>query len=676
MRAKDEWVRAILEDLVSAEASAYLAALPTERLWSAAVAQGYVTDAQVVAAVAERFRLGIAALDRIAPEAIEVLPEALARRYGVVPLTVTDTTIDVATADPLDLDCERTLAFAVGRTVRFRVAAPAALARRLDDLYPPRDDLRRFVRDMAGTYGRPIADAPAADRRDPPRLTAMGDRPLIQLVDRLIAEAVRCRASDIHLEPTESGVAVRHRVDGVLRQTMVVPPAVKDPLLSRVKIMAQLDIADRLRPQDGRMRVVVEGKGIDLRVSTLPAAQGEKIVLRILDQSTTVLSLEALGLLESESRALTTLLEARDGMVLVTGPTGSGKTTTLYSILQAIKARGVNIITVEDPVEYRLPGIVQVQVHEKAGLTFPSALRSILRQDPDVILIGEIRDRETAQIAVQAALTGHLVLSTLHTNDAASSITRLTDLGVEGYKIAAALKGIVAQRLVRRLCPRCKAPAPATVLPDHLRPYLPPDAEVRRAVGCDDCAMTGYRGRHAIHEMLTVGGDLPSRIASGEPIDRLLESAQADGMRSLWDSGIAHVIQGDTTLAELLRVLEAPPAPPPSVSPVSSVSSVPAGPRPVPSVTAVPHVVTPTDPSADRGLLVEADEPLRREMRDLLERDGFVILEARDGVHADDPADPRRPEAMNLTLHLPRRDAAEALQRLRAVLRRTRRSHV
>jgi len=641
MRAKDEWVRAVLDDLLSAEESARLAAEPTESLWAAAVTRRYVTDAQVAAAVADRFRLPVADLEQVSAQAIAALPVALARRYGVVPLAVTDATIDLATADPLDLDCERTLAFALGRRVRLRVAPPAAIARRLDELYRPPD---------------PDADP-------------VGEGPLIQLVDRLIAEAVRSRASDIHLEPAETGVAVRYRIDGVLRQMMVLPQAVKVPLVSRVKIMAQLDIADRLRPQDGRVRVVVQGQRVDLRVSTLPASQGEKVVIRILDQSTTVLSLEALGLLESESHALTALLEAREGMVLVTGPTGSGKTTTLYSILQAIKARGVNIITVEDPVEYRLPGIVQVQVHEKAGLTFPAALRSILRQDPDVILVGEIRDRETAQIAVQAALTGHLVLSTLHTNDAAASVTRLTDLGVDAYKIAAALKGIVAQRLLRRLCPRCKAPASPEEIPDRLRRHLPHGTALARAGGCPDCAMTGYQGRHAVHELLTVTGDLQARIAAGEPVDQLMASARAAGMCSLWDSGVAHVVRGDTTFAELLRVLEAPAGPP--VIPMPSMPRT-TPPSPFPSRSS-PLALT--DPSAPHVIHVEAEEPVRQELRDLLERDGFVILAAPDGVHAVDPVDPHRPDALHLQLHRPRRDAVEALQRLRTVLRRTRTSH-
>src|SRR5467141_1592456 len=277
-------------------------------------------------------------------------------------------------------------------------------------------------------------------------------RPVVRLVDLIISEGILARSSDIHIEPEEGGVAVRYRIDGVLRQVMKIPRQAGLPLISRIKIISALDIADRLRPQDGRARVAVNGQPIDLRVSTLPAALGEKVVIRILDSRATVKSLDSLGLNPDEVDAVKRLLENHEGIILVTGPTGSGKTTTLYSCINQIKSEGVNIVTVEDPVEYRMQGIVQVQVQEKAGLTFAAALRSILRQDPNVVLVGEIRDRETAQIAVQASLTGHLVLSTLHTNDAANAVTRLVDIGVEAYKIAAALRGVVAQRLMRKLC--------------------------------------------------------------------------------------------------------------------------------------------------------------------------------------------------------------------------------
>src|SRR5437899_1642529 len=396
---------------------------------------------------------------------------------------------------------------------------------------------------------------------EPEELTVSAEeasqRPVVRLVDLIISEGILSRASDLHIEPEEGGVAVRYRIDGVLRQVMKIPRAAGIPLISRIKIMSQLDIADRLRPQDGRARVAVNGQPIDLRVSTLPAALGEKVVIRILDARATVKSLDSLGLLPDESEGIKRLLENHEGILLVTGPTGSGKTTTLYSCINQIKGEGVNIVTVEDPVEYRMQGIVQVQVQEKAGLTFASALCSILRQDPSVVLIGEIRDRETAQIAVQASLTGHLVLSTLHTNDAANAVTRLVDIGVEAYKIAAALRGVLAQRLMRTLCPTCKEVWMETPS-ERLTKWIPRGTPLYRAAGCPDCAMTGYRGRFSIVEVLTVSAEVERRIAAGETAEHIAGAARRAGRKGLFESGLEHVLRGESTLDELTRVVDIP----------------------------------------------------------------------------------------------------------------------
>src|SRR5213075_437541 len=319
------------------------------------------------------------------------------------------------------------------------------------------------------------------------------------------------RASDIHIEPEEQGIVVRHRIDGVIRVARRLPRAIAPALASRIKIMSGLDIADRLRPQDGRARVAINGAPVDLRISSLPASNGEKLVIRILDGRTAVRTLDSIGFAPDELNRIERLLESREGLLLVTGPTGSGKTTTLYAALRLLKQRGVNIVTVEDPIEYRLPGIVQVQVNERAGLTFASALRSIMRQDPDVMLIGEIRDRETAEIAIQASLTGHLVLSTLHTNDAASAVTRLIDIGVAPYKIATAVKGVLAQRLLRRVCAKCRL-APA--------------------IACTQCGGSGYHGRLAIVEVLIATPEFERRVAAGEPAERIGFVARQHGMRS------------------------------------------------------------------------------------------------------------------------------------------------
>ena len=510
---RDEWLLPTLEGLLTPEHFAQLKATREYSYWETAVRQNLLKDDDVLQALAKRFRMKIANVQQVSQQARELVPEQLMRRYRVLPLAISDSGFDIATADPHDLDCERTLAFALGRTVRMSLASPSQISARLDEVYRPENVIEKILENVAGDYDIEAIQESVDDAELELGATRASERPVIQLVDRIVAEGIQSRASDIHLEPEEGGVAVRYRIDGVLRQVMVLPKAAGIPLVSRVKIMAQLDIADRLRPQDGRARVAVSGNRVDLRVSTLPASQGEKVVIRILDQRATVLSLENLGLNPDELERIKTLLNTREGIILVTGPTGSGKTTTLYSMLRSIQARGVNIVTVEDPVEYRLPGVVQVQVNEKAGLTFPAALRSILRQDPDVILVGEVRDKETASITVQASLTGHMVLSTLHTIDAASSITRLVDIGVETYKIAAALKGVLAQRLVRRLCPHCRELGVGSV-PERLRKWFPQGVTLYRAVGCSDCSQTGYRGRLALTEILMMSAELERRIAA------------------------------------------------------------------------------------------------------------------------------------------------------------------
>ena len=464
----------------------------------------------------------------IDPRAVALLSERWARRHAVLPLTFEAGRLVVATSNPLDLDAEQAVAFATGHAVRWAIASPAEVARQIDRCYAD-----------AGARREQAAPPVAVEHL---RFGTEGDGgvsaeqggSVMRLVDQLIAEGIGAGASDIHLEPEEHAIAVRHRVDGVLRQVRTLPRAIAPSLVSRVKILSGLDIADRLRPQDGRARVAVTGAVVDLRISTLPASHGEKIVIRVLDGSAGLRNLDAIGFRAGELARIRSLLEQREGLLLVTGPTGSGKTTTLYAALREIQARGVNVVTVEDPIEYRLPGIVQVQVHERAGLTFGAALRSIMRQDPDVILVGEIRDRETAEIAIQASLTGHLVLSTLHTNDAASAVTRLMDIGVPAYQIATAVRGVVAQRLVRRSCPDCTA------------------------TGCPACEESGYRGRIAIAEILVASPELGRRIAAGASCDALAEAAREGGSLSLWESGQELVRSGRTTMDELRRVAAEP----------------------------------------------------------------------------------------------------------------------
>src|SRR5213083_800329 len=554
----DEWLARSLEGVLSPELLVELRAKaqPCQTLWETLVAQKIVSDDQILTALSTRFRLKLADVKDVDPGVKEKVPEQLARRYHVLPLRVTDSFLEVATANPFDLDAEKTLAFATAREIRMQLLAPSKINEKLDELYRPEKALDKMFQQMEGSPEM-VQLVEAGPEEIAVSEEQASQRPIVRLVDLIISEAILARSSDIHIEPEEGGVAVRYRIDGVLRQQMKIPRQAGLPLISRIKIMSSLDIADRLRPQDGWARVAVNGQPIDLRVSTLPAALGEKVVIRILDSRATVKSLDSLGLNAGEGEAIKRLLENHEGIILVTGPTGSGKTTTLYSCINQIKSEGVNIVTVEDPVEYRMQGIVQVQVQEKAGLTFASALRSILRRDPNVVLVGEIRDRETAQITVQASLTGHLVLSTLHTNDAANAVTRLVDIGVEAYKIAAALRGVLAQRLMRKLCPTCKEVWMETPS-DRLKPWIPRGTPLYRAAGCPDCAMTGYRGRFSIIEILTMGPELERRIAAGEAADRISEAAKRGGMKSLWDSGLAHVTRGESTIEELTRVVDIP----------------------------------------------------------------------------------------------------------------------
>ena len=533
--AIDEWIIPILAQLISAEEIDRVTDSVglDGSIWNTAVRLKLVEGDKLLAAVSRRSQVEIAPSLDVTAEAKKLLPERIARRYQVLPLATSGSSIDIATANPYDLDCETTVAFTCGRAVRLSLASPMMIAERISAIYGARNKNHDSIDSLAHAAGEPV----------------------IKLVDRVVAGGIEARASDIHLEPEENGIAVRYRVDGLLRNVMLLPKAVGVPLVSRIKIMAKLDIADRLRPQGGHASASVGGCRIDLRVSTLPASHGEKVVIRILDSRVAIRSLDSLGLDEIDAPRMERLLEIREGLILVTGPTGSGKTTTLYSCLRRIQEKGLNIITVEDPVEYRIRGIVQVQVNEKAGLSFASALRSILRQDPDVVLIGEIRDRETAAIAIQAALTGHLVFATLHTNDACSSITRLTDLGVDNTKLAGALKGIIAQRLIRALCDNCKIVANSGA-PWQLRPSIAEDVMVYTPVGCDACAMTGYRGRIAVTEIVVCDGELERAIASSQSADALTKIARLDGSRSLWACGVAQIADGKTSGDELLRVLD------------------------------------------------------------------------------------------------------------------------
>ena len=516
---------------------------------------GILTEAQLVRALAAQVGMEFVDLDEYPVDraAVSMVPGALCRRYSVLPVAVRSGALVLATADPgnvVAVDDVRTVS---GMAVVSVIATHENLLRAIDRFCRADDEMEDLSNAFEESHQELETD-----------LSKMGDvldddAPIVRYVNLLVTQAITDRASDIHIEPTEHDLRVRYRIDGVLHETQRSPKNITGGVISRGKIMSDIDIAEKRKPQDGRMSVVHNGRKIDLRVATLPTVWGEKIVMRILDNSTASLDLRDLSFLDHNYETYRESYTKPYGMILVTGPTGSGKSTTLYATLNAVSKPDINVITVEDPVEYRLPGINQVQVNPKAGLTFAAALRSILRSDPDVVLLGEIRDHETAQIAVEAALTGHLVLSTLHTNDAPSAVTRLTEMGIEPFLVGSALDCVVAQRLARRLCPKCKEayiPTPAELEAARF-PWVPGEdvPELYRPAGCSTCSRTGYKGRLALHEVMRVTEEIERHAVAHSSSADITGTAVAQGMTTLRDDGWYKVAAGQTSIEEILRVV-------------------------------------------------------------------------------------------------------------------------
>lgn len=516
---------------------------------------GVLSEGQLVSALAAQVGMQFVDLDTFPVDraAVGRLTGAVCRRYTVLPIAFEGDAIVLAMADPGNVLAVDDVRSSTGMQVLPVVATHEDLSRAID----------RFVRadDEMDNLTSAFSEEMRAEDVD---LTKIGDSvdddaPIVRYVNLIVTQAITDRASDIHIEPSEHDLRVRYRIDGVLHEMQRSPKNITGGVVSRVKILSDIDIAERRKPQDGRMSVTHNGRKIDLRVATLPTVWGEKIVMRILDNSTASLDLRDLSFGDENYEVYSEAYNKPYGMILVTGPTGSGKSTTLYATLNAVSKPEINVITVEDPVEYRLPGINQVQVNPKAGLTFAGALRSILRSDPDVVLLGEIRDHETAQIAIEAALTGHLVLSTLHTNDAPSAITRLVEMGIEPFLVGSAIDCIVAQRLARRLCGKCKVPyEPSEVELVAARfPWTEGEAKpvLHRPGGCTTCSGTGYRGRLALHEVMRVTEDIERHAVAGSSSADIAKTAIAQGMRSLRDDGWMKVVAGQTSIEEILRVV-------------------------------------------------------------------------------------------------------------------------
>lgn len=508
-----------------------------------------LSEAQLVSLLAAQLNMEYVDLDAVTidPAAASVIPAHLARRFCAIPIAFEDGRLVVAMADPANVVAMDDLRSVAGVNIRPVVATRGAIEAAIERNVKLDTD----VEDLGSLAA---ADQDDTDLDELSDLTE--DAPIVKLVNAIIANALTDRASDIHIEPTETDVRVRYRVDGVLKDAMTTDRRVRAGLVSRLKIMASMDIAERRKPQDGRLSLKVSGRNVDLRVATLPIVHGEKVVMRILDNSTALLRLEDLGFLEASMQRYEQAYSLPYGTILVTGPTGSGKSTTLYSTLNQISDPSKNVITVEDPVEYRIPGINQVQVNKKAGMTFEAALRSILRSDPDVVLVGEIRDHETAVIAMEAALTGHLVLSTLHTNDSTSTPTRLVEMGLEPYLVSSALDCVVAQRLARRLCEHCREayqPTQAELEAAHWDVQVPD--KLYRPIGCPKCSGTGYRGRLALHEVLMISEEVSTLISARASSEELRAVAVHQGMLTLRQAGLLQATTGATSVAEVFRVV-------------------------------------------------------------------------------------------------------------------------
>ena len=531
------------------------------RLGEVLISNGIITEQQLIEAL--QMQLGIEFVDltkiNIPTELAQVVPKNIAKQYTVVPIRVVKDELYLAMSDPLNFYAIEEVRKAVRRKVVPVLATKDAIEHSIQILYG-NEGAARAIEEMRREAGA-AETAPEADTAF--ISNQLGDdsvssAPTIRLVNSIIERAVIERASDIHLEPHETELLVRMRIDGIMQDILTVPRDLQNSVLSRIKIMAGLNIAERRVPQDGRFNVRVKDKNIDLRISTLPTVYGEKIVARLLDKSGGRIALEAIGLTEEGLAAIKNLLKYRNGVILVVGPTGSGKTTTMYSMIHEINTRDVNLVTLEDPVEYNIEGVNQVQINEKVGLTFASGLRSILRQDPDIIAVGEIRDGETADIAMRAAITGHVVLSTIHTNDAVGTIERLEDIGVEPYLVASAMRGMVSQRLLRKICPNCKQAYTATE--EELRDLDIPDEvglTLYRGKGCPNCFNTGFRGRTAVVEVMTLNSKLRRLIADGAPRAAIEDELHkpGSGFVSLRESAINLARQGVTTAGEILRVV-------------------------------------------------------------------------------------------------------------------------
>ncbi len=528
-----------------------------KKLGEIMVERGFLTQEQVAEVLAEQLHIDFVDVREYIYDHLvsDLIPRKMIERYNVLPLKKEGNKLLIVTADPLDFQAIENIRLATGLTVIPCLGIEDEIKKVIFKYFGAQVAAQEAIEVLSGDS---VVGETEADEED----VTMGynDAPIVNLVNTILESAIREHASDIHLEPNPLNLRVRERIDGVLHQTMMIPKRLQPLVTSRIKIMGKLDIAEKRKPQDGKIKVFVDQNEVDIRLSTIPTIYGEKLVMRLLDKSRGIVPLHKLGLLESEEKVIREIISIPNGIIFLCGPTGSGKTTTLYSILNEVNSPQINVLTIEDPVEYQLEGLNQVNVNVKAGVTFASALRSFLRQDPDVIMVGEVRDKETAEIAVQAALTGHLVLSSIHTNDAPSTVSRLSLIGIEPFLIAASLTGVIAQRLVKKVCVYCaKKRELDSVTFDYIKAYLPENLEYDFKIGegCAVCHHTGYKGRTAIYEIMKITPTLREAIVANKSTDELRSIAISEGMLPLVSSGMIKAAAGITTIEEVLRVARA-----------------------------------------------------------------------------------------------------------------------
>ncbi len=630
---------------------------------------GVIDDVVVAKALSRQLGIPYVRLknERISQEALAMVPPAMAEENLLLPIRIKGKKLVVAMANPLELSAIDDLRFIIKMDVDIMVAPESDIREALKRHYSSQTPLwdHGLRRDMG--EGIEIVRPEKEQEPDIEDLLDVAELPpVIRFTNTIIADAIKLNASDIHIEPQEDTVLIRYRIDGVMQEIMKTEKHVHPPLVSRIKIISNLDISIRMKPQDGKSQVKVGNRRFDLRVSTLPTSYGEKVTIRILNPATALLSLEQLGFSPSALDAFHRAIQKPQGIILVTGPTGSGKSSTLYACINKLNSPKVNIVTVEDPVEYDIPGINQVQINPKAGITFAAGLRSILRQDPDIVLVGEIRDAETAGIAIQASMTGHLVFSTLHTNDAPSAVTRLLDLGVDAFLIPDALVAVVGQRLVRKICPKCKRPhAPAEDLLRQVSCYLPnPPPPLFKGAGCEACRFSGYSGRIAIFEILMMTPALKRIIAPDVPSTVLKKAAEKEGFKTMAEDGIEKTLKGITTLEEVLRVTAFERDP----SFEKGQKDKTCTPQGTPSEAVSADSAGAAGKSAGTVLVVDDNKVIRKTMEKILISEAYRVMTAQNGQEALEAVSRHKPDLIITDYMMPVMDGMTLIKHLKAQL--------